>query len=471
MSFANKLIFFLLCALIVTTTLAYGTVHQPIIAFFYILIAAIPILWAVDAFMSGSVRFSKNLIQVPLFATFVFGLLQIIPFGALAETAGVADIPRTISLDPFATKVSALHFLALAIFLTATLAYTDSAKRLQKLATVVTVFGFAFAFFAILQVVLSPTKIYGIYEVRNGSPFGSFVNRNNFAAFMEMTLAVPLGLFFVGGVKKDKRLLYLTAIVLMGVALILSGSRGGFIALLAQIVFLVILTAKSKTYGQIALKVGLSVLLVGAIIAGSIFVGGETSSLTRFAESGTIEATNTNRTHIWEITLDVIKNHPIVGAGLGAFGVAYPKYDNYSGLERVEQAHNDYLQVLSDAGIVGLLIGAFFVFQLFRSGLENIKSDNTFRRGIALGALAGCFSIFVHSIFDFVLHTTAIAVMFLTLVAMVVAAGREYADDLEEVNPRRLQRRSGDGGRETRSGNAATITPISEARRRRGESE
>ena len=86
---------------------------------------------------------------------------------------------------------------------------------------------------------------------RTHMPFGSFVNRHNFAAFMEMAIAVPLGLMFVGAVQKDRRLLFITAIGLMGVALLLSGSRGGLVALLAEVFFLMILTTKTKSYGQL----------------------------------------------------------------------------------------------------------------------------------------------------------------------------------------------------------------------------
>ena len=216
MIWANKLAFFLICATVILTTVAYGTVHQPVIAVFYILVAAIMILWAVDGFLSGKLRYNKSLLQIPLVGAAVYGFIQIIPFGDLAESAGIPGIPRTISLDPFWTQVSALHFLALAIFFSVTLVYTDSAKRLQKLVSVITIFGFVYAFYAILQAVLSPTKIYGIYETRYGNPFGSFVNRHNFAAYIEMTLSLPLGLMFVGAIKKDKRLLYITAIALMG---------------------------------------------------------------------------------------------------------------------------------------------------------------------------------------------------------------------------------------------------------------
>ena len=437
----SKIIFALLAVCIVFTTLVYGTVHQPTIALFYLITALIVVLWAIDAFRTGVLRFNKSLLQIPVLGTVLYALIQIIPFGSLAETGGVSGIGRTISVEPFWTQMFALHFLALFFIFAASLTYLDSASRLRKMTQLITIFGFIFAFFAILQSFLSPTKIYGLYEVEYAKPFGSFVNRHNFAAFMEMSIAVPLGLLWTGAITRDKRLIYLTAIGLMGIALILSGSRGGLVSLLAMIVFILILTNKSRGSEQAGLKIGLAVLLVGVIIGGAILIGGE-SSLTRFAETAVSDDITTNRTHIWNVTLQVIKNNLPFGAGIGAFAAAYTPYDTLNGIERVEQAHNDYLQILADAGIVGLILAGFFVYQLFRTGLKNIKTENLFRRGVAVGALAGCFAILVHSLFDFVLHTTAITVLFLTLVSMVVVSGRHFSDDLHLYERRRSRKAS-----------------------------
>lgn len=455
-TWASKVLFFLLCVTVVFTALAYGTVHQPTIAVFYILAVVTILLWATDAFLSGAVRYNQSLLQIPLMATILYGIIQIIPFGSLAETAGVAGISRTLSLDPFWTKIATIHFFALLIFFAAFLVFFDSAKRLRTMVTLITIFGFAFAFFAILQAVLSPNKIYGIYEVPYASPFGSFVNRHNFAAYMEMTLCLPLGLIFVGAVDKDRRLLYVTAIALMGIALILSGSRGGLVSLVAAIFFLIILTTKTKSSGQLALKIGLAALLISTIIVGSVLIGGE-SSLTRFAETANSQDFSTSRTHIWNVTLQIITNNLPFGTGLGAFGVAYTSLDSLDGLARVEQAHNDYLEVLANAGIVGLIIGLFFIYRLFRTGLENAKTTDTFRRGVCVGALTGCFAVLVHSLFDFVLHTTAITVLFLTLVSLVVASGNKFSDDVQESAPRRRSRKTP----------SASVTPIEKGRQSR----
>lgn len=430
MTFANRIAFVLMLVVIVLTTIAYGAVHQPVLAIFYILVALLVVLWAADAMGSGSVRLSSSPLQLPLFAAAAYGLVQAIPFGSIAETAGVSGIPRTISLDPFATQMSAYHFLALGLFFSVSLTLLNSASRIRKVVILIAVFGFAYAFYAILQSVLSPGKIYGIYESRFAVPFGSFVNRHNFAAYMEMTIGLPLGMLFAGAVERDKRLLYITGIALMGVALLMSGSRGGLIAFLAQVIFLIILTTGAKSRKRLILKVAFSSVLIAGIVIGSLFIGGE-SSLTRIAETATSSDITTDRGHIWAVTTTVIARNLPLGAGFGALGVAYTPYDTYSGLERVEQAHNDYLQVVADAGLVGAAIGLFFLFWLFKFGLNAANSANTYRRGVAIGALAGCFAVLVHSIFDFVLHTTAISILFISLMTIISACRETYDDDIE----------------------------------------
>ena len=152
------------------------------------------------------------------------------------------------------------------------------------------------------------------------------------------------------------------------------------------------------------------------------------------------------------MTLRVISESFPAGAGLGAYAQAYTRFDPSGGYERVEQAHNDYLQILADAGVVGLIVGGLFLFWLFREGIRNSSVVNSSRRGIAVGAFAGCFAILIHSLFDFVLHITAISVMFLTLIAILVACGREYDDDSEDTDlPRSKRRRS------------ASVVPIGKA--------
>src|SRR5438034_9201069 len=172
------------------------------------------------------------------------------------------------------------------------------------------------------------------------------------------------------------------------------------------------ITTRSHSRKKLIAHFALATMLIASVVAGVWFVGGE-SSLTRIVESTSSADITTDRSHIWRLSIDVIKQNMPFGGGLGAFGVAYTPVDDLSGLERVEQAHNDYLQTLTDAGIIGFLIGGAFLFLLIRTSMRNVKDQNNFRRAVAIGAAAGIFAVLIHSIFDFVLHTTAVSILFL----------------------------------------------------------
>jgi O-antigen ligase len=159
------------------------------------------------------------------------------------------------------------------------------------------------------------------------------------------------------------------------------------------------------------------------LFLGVVLLGGE-FSINRFIDSVNTDDPTTGRAHFWAVTLDIIKAHPYVGVGLGAFGVIYTRYDTRSGLYRLEQAHNDYLQVLSDGGIVGAVLALSFVVLLFYKAIQRAKSRDDFRRGVALASLSGCFAVLVHSFFDFTLHTTSNALLFLVLAALATLNGR-----------------------------------------------
>jgi O-antigen ligase len=266
---------------------------------------------------------------------------------------------------------------------------------------------------------------------------------------MELTIALPLGLLFSGAVDKEKRMLYLFAAGLMGVALVMTTSRGGIISLVLEILFLVVVTGIWRTQNErrkirsasrlkgVAIRIGLATALLVGLFFGVLALGGE-FSINRFIDSVNTDDPTTGRAHFWAVTLDIIKAHPVVGTGLGAFGVVYTRYDSRNGLFRLEQAHNDYLQVLSDAGIIGGVLALSFIVLLFYKAIARAKSRDDFRRGVALAALSGCFAVMVHSFFDFTLHTTSNALLFLVTAALATLNGRV------ESPPRKRRRRTSD---------------------------
>jgi len=176
--------------------------------------------------------------------------------------------------------------------------------------------------------------------------------------------------------------------------------------------------------------------MVGLVI-GVAVIGGGDIPLNRLVDSVNTNDPTTGRAHFWSVTLNMIKAHPVLGTGLGAFGVIYTRFDSHNGLLRLEQAHNDYLQVLSDGGIVGAFLAVSFVALLFARAFYRMRTRDRFRRGVALASLGGCLAVLVHSFFDFTLHTTANALLFLVLAALATLNGR-----VENAPPRRKRRRS-----------------------------
>ena len=104
-----------------------------------------------------------------------------------------------------------------------------------------------------------------------------------------------------------------------------------------------------------------------------------------------------------------------------AFGVAYTKFDTRNGFFRTEQAHNDYLQMLADGGIVGFGIAVSFLVMFVKRGINAItNASSEFVLDTRIGAFAGCLGILIHSFFDFPLRTASNAFFFLLVLAMML---------------------------------------------------
>ncbi len=451
-TFASRFVFLILCAAIVLTTLAFGTVHSWSLAVFTLGAGVIVALWIADGWRLRSLRISRNLLQIPLIGAFVLGMVQLLPLGSSKAVFGLAVDPvRSLSADPYSTQLFLVQIASLLIYFSATLVFVDTPQRLRILVRTITIFGFLLAMFGLTQsLISSPTKIYWFRELPQSTSFGPYINRHHFAGYMELAMAIPLGLLFSGLIESEKRLIYLFAVVLMGVALFMTSSRGGIISLVAELFFLVVISGigskrmsraldrKARAFATIK-RLALALGIVIVLVAGVVLVGGG-SVLTRFLGTVNAEDPTTGRIHFWSVTADIIKHHPVFGAGLGAYSVLYPRYDSRNGLFRLEQAHNDYLQVLADGGIAGAALGLLFIAVLFRVGFARRETTDNFRRGVTTGALAGCFAVLVHSFFDFTLHTTSNTLLFLVIAALATMDGR-----IERGGGRRRKRRSRTG--------------------------
>ena len=432
-SWTSQMIFILLCSIAAITTVLFGGVDNGTWVLVTALAGAIGIFWIADAWLGRAFLINRNTILLPMIGLISIGLVQLVPLFGADIQAGPTDSvsSSSISLDPYSTRLFLVRLVIFTFFFAAALTFINSERRLRRTAGFVTLFGALMAFFAILQRLVNPEGIYGIRGTPQAIPFGSFVNQHHFAAFMVMCSGVTLGSLFGRDTGRERRLLLLVAAVLMGMATLMTSSRGGLIALVAVVGYVVIATmfandgdnpdnrpAVVRWRGRLMAACGAAFLLV---VFGSVLFLGESNSLIRGIGLVDQADLSNGRSHFWSIAVRIFFDHPIAGAGLDAFGVAFTRYDTWPGVFRVEQAHNDYLQILADAGILGISCVIAFVYLLFAKGWSVVRrSSSPYRRTLAIGAMAGCFGILVHSFFDFPLRTPSNAFIFLLLAALAI---------------------------------------------------
>lgn len=425
-------IFLVLCTVPLLTTLLYGGVDTIVLGLQSVIAALLIVLWVGDAWSSLEARFSTSSLQLPLIGLILIGLLQLLPFGdhEIASGALSIDAANSISLDPFATRMFVVRLVVYLVFFAAALTFIDTSKRARTVAVLIVIFGTLIGFFGILQWLANPEAIYGLRPTPQAKPFGPFVNQHHFAAFMVMTFGLTLGMLLGTGVKRDRKAFLILAVVILGIGLICTGSRGGVMSLAGAIVFVAAATylgrdrskAEKKPKRTAAGKISAVAATagLGLIVIGSVFyLGGGDSLLRGFGVSQSYVDVSSGRAHFWQIAFQIFAAHPILGSGLDTFGVAFTQFDTQNGKYRVENAHNEYIQALSDAGIGGFAFVVGFLVILFRKGLKNIAAAvDELSRSIAVGALAGCFGIAIHSFFDFPLRTPSNALFFLLLAVL-----------------------------------------------------
>jgi O-antigen ligase len=137
-------------------------------------------------------------------------------------------------------------------------------------------------------------------------------------------------------------------------------------------------------------------------------------------QNANLATDGTTRKEIWKPTWELAKHNPWTGVGFGAYFLGITQYQDASGRSRVQQAHNDYLDLAAGGGIIAVVLAAFFIGFGAWGARSALRSPDPFRRAAALGAVAGILSVGVHSFVDFGLQVTGIALVFATLIVIAV---------------------------------------------------
>ena len=350
---------------------------------------------------------------------------------------------RTLSLAPAATGRRLGIFLAyLGVFIVGVHQWRDRRKADWILAVLATLAG-VLALFGVVQHLTWNGRIYWLRTpTQGGDPFGPFVNRNNFAGYLEMAVPLALGLAIAvrqGQMNRSdtsEKLLAreersLPVLLLLGggatfglVALLASRSRGGLLSLLtATAVFCVASLRRGRHLSLAIVPLILIGLLIGAV---GLRVGGD-GLWERYATLAQPEGEPSFafRLDTAKRTLTMLSDFPLVGVGLGAFGDLYGLYAPGDRAKRAGAAHNDYAQLAAESGLIGaaLAAGALLLF-LVRYLWPALRRQGSARRHVMHGVAIGFLAMLVHSLFEFNLQIYSNGLLFTVLGALLVADAR-----------------------------------------------
>jgi len=435
-------VFFSLLGLIVLAAIPYGTAAPWWKALFVSAVLVLAIFWIVESYLSERLFGHAWPLILPIAALIVFSLLQTIAFSTGSSPAGISvSTWNAISFDPYQTRFFVLQLFTLTLAGVFVFRYASSESRIMALVNVVILVAVASAIFGIIRQTTQTAVGFGLPLIKPEQGFAQFINKNHFAYLMEMAFGLVLGLVLGGGVKRDRILVYVAALLPIWTGLVVCGSRGGLVAMLSQFVLALLLfgvllrrqpqrehsSKLMRLARSLPATIVLLVMLVAGVLIGTLWLGGDQlasrieDSRTEFNANMDEGRQGVSRKEIWRLTLKMFADNPLVGVGMGAYWTAVPRYHDASGRMTPQEAHNDYLEVLASGGLVGIALLGWFAVVAYRRAKENVLSSNRFRRAICFGAAIGIAGVAIHSIFEFGLHQIINAVVFTTLVAIATS--------------------------------------------------
>jgi O-antigen ligase len=362
-----------------------------------------------------------------------------------ATSLAIGERPaHALSIAPDATRRGLAFLIALSAFILGVAARLPRI-RIGLLVRTLAGLGAALALFGIVQRATFNDRIYWVWEPINvaSNAFGPFVNRNHFAGWMLMTASLTAcyiaGLIAVEMEKPGSRtwadrarwlsspaanriVLLGAALLLMVLAMVWTLSRSGMAAMTVA-GMLVAIRAAGTLRGRAGV-VGAS-LLLGAVVLAVTWRGAETVA-------GAYAQTNTLawRLQLWSDTLPIVKDFWLFGTGLNTYGVAtlvYPlNYRIHLQPLHVLEAHNDYLQLLAEGGVL-LAIAALAVVLVFaRAAYQAATRPQRIEVAwVRAGALVGMVAIAIQETVDFSLQMPGNAVLFALLMAIALHRSRQ----------------------------------------------
>jgi O-antigen ligase len=432
-------------ALILLSPLPFGCVGKIFSPLFYLLLLVVSFIglnqpkeksdflyekWIRCFFYSFLVFLGFQVIPMPVF------LLKILSPKTVNILSSLGDqLPafHPISIVPFETVVYGFQFLVFGLFFLVTVNIKLRKREMISLLNIVVLSAVIQVIFAFLKYVQGNRYFFLFFletDIAQDRLTGTLGNSDHFAFYLEMILPLILSLFFVNlrffersrslrekilSIVDERRriIFYFTAAVLLGVGIILTGSRGGVSTMILSIIIFALFSA----YLRFSTNVQRKLKLIFILIIGAVVLIGVHNTVERFLRTR-VEKENRFNTR-WPATITMVSDFPLFGTGFGTFRYSYYLYDIEGGDLWTTHAHNDYLEIFSDGGIVGglllLSLLGMIVVSIYKMWWKRRHPEV---KMLGLGIIVSLFAVLFHSVFDFALRIPANAFIFVFVLAL-----------------------------------------------------
>ena len=331
-------------------------------------------------------------------------------------------------------------------------------KQISRIISAILIMGGLFGIYGIFQ--YNNMDFFSFWQGNVGRQkvFGLSGNVGYFAGYLMFPLPIAISLFFVCK-NKVKKILLLIGILAMGGALLATLTRGSYLALgISSIIMFFLFLSSCRNFFIKDNKKILIIILIAIIVTTFLFVIPNPLnkqgtiifkiksriSITQLTNDSSLK----RREAIWGFGTLMIKDHLLLGSGLGTFKYNTLRYQaKFFDQEQnralypygvADKAHNEYLQLGAELGIIGLGIFFSLIIIYFNYGVKKLKSiKDKYKLGIVIGLMGSVIAFLVDGLFWFPLHLpTNTALFWLILGLTIVAIETEVNADKTNLKQR-----------------------------------
>jgi len=363
-------------------------------------IGATVIAFVIESWRGGVRRFTwRTPYTIPILLFIVAGLISV--FAAPSLQAG-AGLYRAYILEPLAFAFVLVHVVT-------------SPRRAFAVLSGLGIAGIAVAApnaVTVLEALRTHT-----YDVIQTPPVVIYTTANALALFLGPSVAVAAAILLHAS-DRYARAGSAIFLVVAGPAMLLTFSRGGYLAMAAVAVGLA-LSHRRRLW-----------LLAGVVAAGILIAAippvfhrlevefQNVNGSTFFGRAGRIE--------LWSATLQMLREHPIFGAGLSGFADRIAPFWNANHPERFIDPHNIVLNFWVETGVLGVIAMAWILVLAFRTAWQGSRSSDVNWRAIEIGILLAMVAVAVHGLVDVPYFKNDLSLQFWTLLGLAWVGASTY---------------------------------------------